>query len=156
MADFKETNAWLDEDSCKILFKKLVRCWGFSSYQVKIWGSDGYGIVLVDPDLMFGKCALMVDLDDEGCGIKALVLHCSFGVLYKTLLGMLVDFKKKCWKMSLFYLSTFFNYMPSTPSTTYVPCTPSTTRKYVTDAGEFVGCEAAIAIDMMIGAMQEK
>ena len=133
----------MDEDSCKILFNKLVRCWGFSSYQAKIWGSDGYGIVLVDPDLMFSNCALMVDVD-EGHDIKALVLHCSFSVLYKTLLDMLVDFKKKCWKMTLFYFSSSFNSIPST------------TRKYVTHTGEFVGCEAAIAIDMMLGAMQEK
>lgn len=134
----------IDEDSCKILFNKLVRCWGFSSYQVNSCGSDGYGIALIDPDLMFGKYALMVDLDDEGHGVKALVLRCSFDVLYKTLLDMLVDFKKKCWKMSLFYLSTSFSSIPST------------TRKYVTYAGEFVGCEVAIAIDMMLGATQEK
>lgn len=144
-----QTDAWLDEDSCKALFNKLVRCWGFIDYKIISCGDTGYRIIMIrqDPSVAFKECVLMSQ-DDMRHDIQVLRLSCLFSSLYKTLVTKLIDLEKKCWKMTLFYFSSSFNSMPSASSTTM--------KKYVAHAGEFVGCEAAIAIDMMPGAMQEK
>ena len=139
----------IDEDSCRILFKELVRCLGFLDYKITSCGNTGYSIIMIskDPSMAFKECVLMSQDDMRHC-IQVLKLSCLFSSLYKTLVNRLVDLKKKCWKMTLFYFSSSFNIMPSASSTTR--------KKYVAHAGEFVGCEAAIAIDMIFGATQEK
>lgn len=84
----------IDENSCKILFKELVRCLGFLDYKITSCGNIGYSIVMIsqDPSMAFKECTLMSQ--DYLRHFFQVQLFCSFSSLYKTLVNKLVDLEK--------------------------------------------------------------
>ena len=135
-----------EEAACKKLFETIMHVLGFDSYEVSSCGNNGYMIRPKSDKFLF---PLIYIQGHDACAnnnisakkMKMLSVQCVFSNLYCSLVEMLIDASKKCWKNDVFLVFSSRGKPPE--------------EICLAEASSFVGYELAIEIDMM-AAWREK